>query len=56
MASMVGSLFGGHDVLSPVSAFVEAVVSGFEDTWCLGKGHANSNSALLMLGQHAPNH
>ena len=56
MASMVGSLFRGRDASSPVSAFVEVIVSGFEDTWCLGKGHADSDLALLMLGQHAPHH
>ena len=53
VSSMVGSLFRGRDTSSFVSAFAEAVVPLFKDTWCLGKWHANSDRAPLMLGQHA---
>ena len=53
---MVGSLFRGRDASFPVSAFVEATVLGSEDTWCLGKGRADSDPELLMLGQHASHH
>ena len=36
--------------------FAKAIVSFFEDTWCLNKWHADSNLAPLVLGQHAYHH
>ena len=46
-------LFRGHDASSSMSAFAGAIVSLFEDTWCLGNWHANLDSVPLMLMQHA---
>ena len=43
-----------HDALSPVSAFLGAIILFPEDTWCLGKWHIESSTTPLMLVQYVP--
>ena len=49
-------LLRGHDASFSASTFSEAIVSLFKGKRCLGKWHADSDLAPLMLGQHVSHH
>ena len=51
---MVWCPSGGRDASSFVLVSAGTIILCLGDTWCLGKGHTDSDPAPLMVGQHAP--
>ena len=53
MTGVARSLFRGRDAFSSASAFADAVVSPFEDMWCLGEeAHRFGSGAFNAWAAH----